>query len=132
MSQEDVDLIVRMYQRGREDAETFFAFCDPQIEWDMSRLTPDGRVYRGHAGVREFWRAWAGTWDDFEFSIDKIVDAGGGEVVVRVNQAGTGRGSRVAVSFQFGQVWTVRDGTIVRHCAFPDFEQALAAVGLSE
>ena len=87
MSQEDVDVIVRMYERGQNDEE-IFSVCHPKIEWDMSRLMPDGQVYRGHAGVREFWRGWAGTWDDFEFSIDKIVDAGGGDVVVRVHQAG--------------------------------------------
>ena len=131
MSQEDVDVIVRVFERGRRDVETFFSVCDPDIEWDMSRLMPDGRIYRGHAGVREFWRGWAGTFDDFEFAIDKIVDAGGGDVVVRILQAGKGRGSGAAVTFKFGQVWTVRDGMIVRFRSFPDFEQALAAVGLS-
>ena len=98
----------------------------------MSRLTPDGRVYHGYEGVWEFWRGWAGTFDDFDFRIDKIVDAGGGEVVVRFHQAGTGRGSGAAVNFDFGQLWTVSDGKIVGFRAFPDFEQALEAVGLSE
>ena len=132
MSQENVDLIVRMYERSQYDQEAFFSFCDPQIEWDMSRLMPDGRVYHGHDGVREFWRGWAGTWDNFEFSLEEVVDAGGGQVVVRVHQAGIGRGSRAAVTFAFGQVWTVRDGRIVRFRAFPDFDQALEAVGLSD
>ena len=132
MAQADVDLIVGMYERGQADAETFFSVCDPAIEWDMSRLMPDGRVYRGHDGVREFWRGWAGTWDNFEFSLEEVVDAGDGQVVVRVHQAGIGRGSRAAVNFAFGQVWTVRDGRIVRFRAFPDFDQALEAVELSE
>jgi ketosteroid isomerase-like protein len=132
MSQEDVDVIVGVFERGRQDEETFFSVCDPEIVWDMSRLMPDGRIHRGHAGVREFWRGWAGTFEDFEFSIDKIVDAGGGDVVVRILQAGKGRGSGAAVTFKFGQVWTVRDGKVVRFRGFPDFEQALAAVGLSE
>ena len=131
MSQEDVDVIIWVFERGQTDSEAFFSVCDPDIEWDMSRLTPDGQVYRGHAGVRKFWRVWAGTWDDFEFSIDKIVDAGGGEVVVRIHQAGTGRGSGAAVNFDFGQLWTVSDGMIVRFRAYPDFEQALEAAGLS-
>jgi ketosteroid isomerase-like protein len=120
------------YERGQNDAETLFSVCDPEIEWDMSRLMPDGRIYHGHAGVRDFWRGWVGTWDDFEFSIDKVIDAGGGQVVVRVHQAGTGRGSGAAVKFDFGQVWNVQDGRIVRFRAFLDFEQALEAVGLSE
>jgi ketosteroid isomerase-like protein len=132
MSQEDVDVIVGVFERGQSDAETFFSVCDPDIEWDMSRLTPDGRIYRGHAGVREFWRGWAGTFENFEFRIDEVVDAGGGDVVVRIHQAGTGRGSGAAVSFYFGQLWTVRDGKVVEFRAFPDFEQALEAVGLSE
>ena len=98
----------------------------------LSRLTPDGRVYHGSKGVWEFWRGWAGTFDDFDFRIEKIVDAGGGEVVVRCHQAGTGRGSGAAVDFYFGQVWTVGGGKIEGFRAFPDFEQALEAAGLSE
>jgi ketosteroid isomerase-like protein len=132
MSQEDVDLIVRVFERGRSDPESFLEFCDPDIEWDMSRVMPEGRIYRGQAGVREFWIGWAGTFDDFDFRIDQLVDAGDGNVVVSIHQAGKGRSSGAAVEFHFGQVWTVSDGKVVRFKAYFEFDQALEAVGLRE
>jgi uncharacterized protein len=132
MSQENVDLVVRAHQLSRRDPESFFSICDPGIEWDVSRLMPEPRVYCGHDGVREFWRSWTGTWDDFDFHLERAVDAGGDCVVASIHQVGRGRGSGVGVEQRFGQVWTVRNGRIVRFCAFPTFEAALEAVGLSQ
>jgi ketosteroid isomerase-like protein len=132
VSQENVELVVRTIELSRGDPEFFFSVCDPNIEWDMSRLMPEPRVYYGHEGVREFWRNWTGTWDDFHFELEQAVDAGGGEVVARVHQAGRGRESGAAVAWHFGQIWTVKNGRIVRFQALPSFEEALEAVGLSE
>jgi ketosteroid isomerase-like protein len=132
MSQENVELVVRAHQLSRSDPEAFFSVCDPGIEWDVSRFMPESRVYYGHDGVREFWRSWVGTWDDFDFQLEQAVDAGGDQVVADVHQVGTGRGSGVGVELRFGQVWTVRNGRIVRFRAFPSFEEALEALRLSE
>jgi ketosteroid isomerase-like protein len=132
MSQENVDVVVRTHQLSRSDPESFFAVCDPEIEWDVSRLMPEPRVYHGHDGVREFWRSWVGTWRDFDFELEEAIDAGGDQVVARVRQVGRGRGSGVDVELRFGQIWTVRDGRIVRFRTFPSFEEALEALGLSE
>jgi ketosteroid isomerase-like protein len=132
MSQENVELVIRAHQLSRSDPESFFSICDPGIEWDMSRLMPEARVYYGHDGVREFWRSWVGTWDDFDFQLEQAIDGGGDQVVTSVHQVGSGRGSGVAVEQRFGQVWTVRSGRIVRFRAFPSFEEALEALGLSE
>jgi ketosteroid isomerase-like protein len=131
MSQENVELVVRTHELSRREAESFFSVCDPEIEWDMSQLMPDGRVYRGHEGVREFWRDWTGTWDEFDFELEEAVD-GGDEVVARVHQVGKGRGSGTPVELTMGQIWTVRDGSFIRFRAFPSFEEALEAAGFSE
>ena len=131
MSQENVELVVRTHELSRNDPESFFSVCDPEIEWDVSHLMPDGRIYNGHEGVREFWRDWTGTWDEFDFKLVEAVD-GGDEVVARVHQVGTGRESGAAVELSFGQIWTVRRGKIMRFRAFPSFEQALEAAGLRE
>jgi ketosteroid isomerase-like protein len=131
MSRENVELIVRAHRLSRTNPESFFSVCDPDIEWDMSGLMPDGRVYRGHQGVREFWRGWTGTWEGFDFEVVEAVDAGD-EVVAKVHQVGRGRGSGAPVQLTSGQVWTVRDGRIVRFRAFRTFADALEAVGLEE
>jgi len=132
MSQANVELVVRTIQLSRDDPEWFFSVCDPEIECDMSRLMPEPRVYYGHEGVREFWRGWVGTWDDFDFVLEQALDAAGDEIVARVHQVGRGRGSGAAVELHFGQIWTVKHGRIVRFRAFPTFEDALEAVGLAE
>jgi ketosteroid isomerase-like protein len=131
MSQENVELVRRAFELARHDPESFFSVCDPGIEWDMSRLMPEPRVYHGHDGVREFWRSWTGTWNDFDFQLEQAIDAGDDEVVASVHQGGIGRGSGVGVEQRFGQVWTVRNGRIVRFRAFLTFEAALEAVGLA-
>jgi ketosteroid isomerase-like protein len=130
MSRENVELIARTHELSRSDPESFFSVCDPEIEWDMSRLMPEPRVYFGYEGVREFWRSWTGTWDGFDFKVEQVVDAGGDQVVARVHQMGRGRGSGAAVEHEFGQLWTVKNGRIVRFRAFPSFEEALEAAGL--
>jgi uncharacterized protein len=132
MSQENVEVVRRAHRLSRSDPEAFFSVCDPGIEWDMSRLMPEAAIDHGHDGVRQFWRSWTGTWDDFEFNLEQALDAGGDEVVASVHQVGIGRGSGAGVEQRFGQVWTVRSGRIVRFCAFPSFEEAVEAVGLSE
>jgi ketosteroid isomerase-like protein len=132
MSQENVELVIRAHELSRSDPESFFSVCHPEIEWDVSRFMPEPRVYHGHEGVREFWRGWAGTWEDFDFVLEQAIDAGGDEVVANVRQSGRGRGSGVTVELHFGQLWTVRDGMIMRLRAFPSLREALEAVGLSE
>ena len=92
---------------------------------------PDGRIYHGHEGVREFWRDWTGTWDDFDFELEEAVDAGD-DVLVRVRQVGKGRESGAPVALSFGQIWTLRGGKVIRFRAFPTFEEALEAAGLRE
>jgi hypothetical protein len=52
--------------------------------------------------------------------------------VAHVHQWGRGKVSDAAVEESHWQVWTVRDGKVVRVALHPDREKALQAVGLSE
>ena len=51
---------------------------DPEIEYDLTHF-PDGKVYRGHDGVREAFRIWIGTWEDYRQELDEVIDAGDSE-----------------------------------------------------
>jgi ketosteroid isomerase-like protein len=55
---------------------------DPQIEWDMTHFAdfPE-QVYRGHDGFRQFWRDYLSAWEEVEFILDEIIDAGDQVVV---------------------------------------------------
>ena len=71
-------------------------------------------------------------WEDFDAAIEEAVDASDNDVVIRIRNAARGRSSGALVEFHFGQVWTVSNGKVVRLRAFPNFEDALEAVGLWE
>jgi ketosteroid isomerase-like protein len=138
MSQENVE-IVRTLAEGfqHRQHERAFEFYDPEIEWDASnleQLIPDvAGVYRGHEGVRTYWRRWLAAWSDLHFEIQELLDAGDQVVLLVRNQRQWGRHSGIATEFPpYGIVFTIRDGKVIRWQSFPDQESALEAAGLRE
>jgi ketosteroid isomerase-like protein len=133
MSADNVALVRQMYEwfAARENAKPFEVY-DADVEWDGSRFPMLGfePVYRGHEGVRAFWRQWLDAWESIEFRVDELIDAGD-DVVAMLLQVNRGRASGIEVpQFDWAQVWTVRDGKIVRVRMFRDRNEALRAVGL--
>ena len=133
MSQENVEIvraIVEDWLRG--DFQGALALIDERIEFVA---TPDaaggGRSYRGHDEMDKALTEWVGTWDDYQYELQKLVGAGE-EVLVEGWQRGRGRGSGVEVSEAIYMVWTVRGGKAVRQRMFRDRAEALEAAGLSE
>jgi ketosteroid isomerase-like protein len=138
MSQENVE-IVRMLAEGfqHRQHEQAFELYDPEIEWDSSRMAerqPDNAgVYRGHDGVRAFWRDWLSAWSDLHFEVQELLDAGDDVVLLISGQRQWGRRSGIATEVPpYGMVFTVQSGKVVRVRAYPDQESALEAAGLSE
>jgi ketosteroid isomerase-like protein len=135
MSRENMELVRRMFDQigtHSENAEALYELLDRDVVWDTSALELPGMgVHRGHAGVREFWRRWLGTWEQWEFWPEKFIDAGD-HVVVVVRQRGRGKASGVQVEQRHAQVWTLRDGRIIRHTLYRDVDVALRALGRSE
>ena len=145
MSQENVKTVravMEAYQQPEMmaalvDGELDLELADPQIEWDASRLTemlPDlAEIYRGHEGVRTYWRRWFGAWKDLQFEIEDVLDAGEDVVVLIRNQRQWGRHTGICTELPpYAQVFTMRDGKIVRWRTFPDQMSALKAVGLEQ
>jgi ketosteroid isomerase-like protein len=116
--------------------EVDLQLVDPDVEWDASRITelvPDlAEVYRGHDGVRTYWRRWFEAWSDLEFDFE-LRDAGEEVVVLFRNQRQWGRHTGICTELPpYAQVFTLREGMLVRWRAFPDQESALKAVGLEK
>ena len=138
MSQQNVE-IVRTLLDGfaHRQHERAFELYDPEIEWDASRMArglPDdvAGVYHGHEGVRAYWRNWLSAWSDLDFELHDVVDAGDEVVALIRNQRQWGRRSGIVTEMPpYGLVFTIRDGKVVRWCAYPDQESALKAAGLS-
>jgi ketosteroid isomerase-like protein len=131
MSQENVEIVRRSCEAfNAGDYEAALDALSPDIEYDLSHF-PDGQVYRGRDGVREAFRIWLGTWEDYRQEQDEFVDAGD-EVVVAVREYGRGKGSGLALERRTFGVWTIRDGKVARIRFYTTMAEALEAVGLSE
>ena len=140
MSEENVALVRAVVEAYREpelvarlvSGELDLSWVDPEIEWDASRLdkmVPDlAGVYHGHEGVRKYWRRWFEAWRDLEFEIEDVRDSGDDVVVLIKNQHQSGRHSGIRTDLPpYAQVFTVRDGRLVRWRTFPDQASALRA-----
>ncbi len=137
MSAENLDIVRRVYEAvERRDTASVLELYDPDVEWDASRGTVPGdltgeSVYRGHEGLRSWFRQWYEAWDNVEDRCRELIDAGDQVVSVsRMRATGRASGLNVEMPDAVG-VWTVRDGKIVRVVWFPSREEALKAAGLS-
>ena len=139
MSRENVELVRDLLEAfARRDHERAFDFYDPEIEWDargVVTVTPDlAGVYRGHDGVRAYWRDWLSAWRDLAFEVEDVRSGGDGQVVALIaNQRQWGRYSGVETRVPpYGLVFTIRNRKVTRWCAYPNQKAALDAAGLSD
>ena len=133
MSQENLEIVRASWEAwGRGDMEALFDFYDPAVEWDMTHsYVPDMGVFRGHEGVREFFREWGAFFAEYDAKPEQFIDAQDG-VLVRVRQEGRGRVTDVSVEMPaYWQLYKLRDGRAVRVEIYRDEPDALAAAGLS-
>jgi ketosteroid isomerase-like protein len=134
VSAENVAVIRQLYawfEAG--EAEKAFAVYDPEIEWDSSRapwLLELGfePVVRGHDGVRSALGEWLEAWESIEYLPQELVDAGD-EVLAFVRVRARGRASGAEVAYEHPQLWTLRDGKVVRMRVLGNRDEALRAVG---
>ena len=125
MSLENVEIVRRFLIV--EDVDEALTYADPGIVWNPIEELPT----EGHGAVRASLARWKAEWHDYEVMPEEYVDRGD-RVVVTVLLRGRGRGSGVEIDARFYDVYTVRDGKIVRMDQFTERSQAFEAVGLAE
>jgi ketosteroid isomerase-like protein len=91
----------------------------------------DQQIYHGHEGVRVFMRTWLGSFDNWEVSPERFIEAGD-DVVAIVNDRAYVKGSSAPVTRRYGHVFTFKDGRVIRSRLYSDPVEALADLGLSE
>ena len=134
MSQENVEALRRLFVLvgEGENPEALYELLDPSVEFIIPPERVDGGRYVGHAGVRRFFRSWAGTWENWHLHPESLIDVGDGRVVVAMYERGRGKGSGAEVENRSSHVWTFRDGLVVRWEIYGTLAEALEAAGLSE
>jgi len=130
MSQENVELARWAFT---SDPTRFFSLLDEDIELDARRnaeLPGVALTGRGRQVVERFCREFWGTWSEYSAEPQEFIDAGD-HVVVEVHERGDGKGSGVPFERTHFQVWTLREGRLIRWLLFADKAEALEAVGRS-
>jgi ketosteroid isomerase-like protein len=130
MSQENVEVLKQALTAAFDRPDDFFAILDDDVVWDPGEHFPSGKAY-GPEGVREFFRQWVGTFDDFHSEVMEYIDAGS-SVCVHMRQSGRGKGSGVSTQTNTWQVWLFFEGKVVRFVQKSDRREALEAAGLRE
>jgi ketosteroid isomerase-like protein len=120
MSEESVEIVRRFLIADVDEAMTY---ADPGIVWNpIEELATEG-----HDAVRASLARWKAEWDDYKVLPEEFEDRGD-RVVVTVRLRGRGRGSGVEIDARFYDLYTLRDGKIVRMDQFTERWQALEAV----
>jgi hypothetical protein len=135
MSEENVAAVRRAWEAWiRGDLDAAFAETSPDFEWDLRHFPgwPDGQIFKGRDAVTGFFQRWRDSWDEYEAGVDDYVDVGENRVLVLGWQSGRGRGSGAATEMEWAQIYTVRDGRLLRCENYADREEALRAVGMRE
>lgn len=124
MSEENVEIVRRFLLLEVEEA---LAYADPAIVWNPA----EEAAAQGHDAVRASLVRWKGEWDDYEMLPEEFQPTGD-RVVVAVSFRARGRASGIEVDGRLYDVYTLRDGKIVRMDQFTQRSEALEAAGLRE
>jgi ketosteroid isomerase-like protein len=133
MSQENVDRFHRAYDAfNRRDLDAFLAFMDPGVELTTRIMELEGDPYfRGHDGVREWWRTLFAIFPDFSAELMEVRDLDDSLIAtVRVR----GHGVEAGVPFEevVWQAVKIRDGKATWWRNFTSEAPALEATELEE
>ena len=122
MSPQNVEIVRRFLV---VDLDESLAYVDPCIVWNPVEESSA----RGPEAVRASTERWKSEWDDYEVIPEELVDQGD-RVVATVRFRVRGRASGIEVDARLYDVFTLRDGKIVRMDQFTEQSEALEAARL--
>ena len=139
MSEENVELVrraVEEFNRGGPAAVISSGFLSTEVMLDASRADiPGVSAFRGQDEVRAFFEEdWFGAFpfEEWEIHIEEPIVDHGDQVIFTSRQQGRGASSGAAAVLALGNIFTLRNGEIVRMQIFRRPEEALEAAGLSQ
>jgi ketosteroid isomerase-like protein len=128
----DLDTVRAFLQAAREhhrDLATVRSVIEetftPDAEWHTMRELPGGGVRRGRDAIAaELADQW-NMFDDFTGDLEEL-RAVGDQAVTRLVLRTRARGGAAEITIRVGNIWTFRDGKILRVRAFRDPDEAVA------
>lgn len=133
MSQENVETVRGLFRAfNRRDIAAFLERIDPDVEWVPIMAALEGRVYRGHDGVKQWIEDLDEHWELFEVEAEEFRDLGDRVLALGCWRA-RGRVSGIGLDNEPG-TWLLhfKAGEVVRLQTFTDRAEGIEAAGLSE
>ena len=131
MSEENVRLVAQLFEAWNRRDMTVQDLFAPDIELEIAHGVDVDGTYRGQEDAfRAVMRFW-GAFVDYRAEIEEELTAGD-HVFITAHHYARGRRSGVDVDMTNWQVFTVREGRVVRYGIYNARQQALEAAGLSE
>jgi ketosteroid isomerase-like protein len=127
----DIEVVQAVFAAFAErDLEAVLELAAPEIEFIAVTSDYAGRTepYRGHEGIRQYFRDVAEVWDELRLTPADYRMVG--QQVLVTGRVSARSPARV-VSGSTGWVWRVRAGKVVWGRVYASAEDAVAAVGLS-
>lgn len=116
----------------RLGAEVHAELIDPEVEVEIGGFEGGAAIAggggRGHQAWHRFWQEWLEPWEDLSFEPTGYEGVGDGHVLVEANITARGRLGGVPAELSVCQLWTVRDGRVVRYAVHPSREAAMEAL----
>jgi uncharacterized protein len=135
MSQENVEAFKRAIDAyNRRDIDAVLEEIDPEVEWlgaVQTLVEGKAKVYRGHAGVRQWVRDIDETLADIRLEFFEIRDLGD-RLVASGRLRARGKASGAETESPFACVVDSKNGKATRVLSFLDPNEALEAAGLLE
>ena len=128
MSQENVELVREAWDAySRGDYDRVAGFHDPHI---VVVTLEDGVVYGNDDALANYER-WNEAWEGAETTVEEVIGQGD-RVFLAARFQARGRGSGVEIDTRIYEVFTLRDGKVLRIDEYATRDEAIEAAGLRE
>jgi ketosteroid isomerase-like protein len=130
-SKANVDLLRRFYEYfNQRDLDAVLELCapevevykDPEVVEMVAAFTP-----RGQERVAQYLRGWLDSWDEYRARPEEFLESGE-DVAVLVHLRARGKGSQFDIEEDMADVFSIRDGRIVRLRLYVQRRDALKSV----
>jgi ketosteroid isomerase-like protein len=135
MSQENLTVLAQMgdaFNKAVNEAgwENLIPFLDPSFEFHEPPEQPGATVFRGPEAARKGWARWAEAWTEQHSEITDVRELPDGRIFFCTHNRLLGRDG-IQVEQDAWNLFTFRDGKVLRWESYWDRTNALEAVGLS-
>jgi ketosteroid isomerase-like protein len=128
----NLDLVKSIYAEWERGVWGSAEWADPEIQFEMT----GGLLQGSWSGIEEMGRAWRtmlSSWEDLRAVPEEFRELDDERVLVFLRNTGRGRGSGIEIdeiSTRAANLFTVRDGKVIRLALYWDRDRALADLGL--